>query len=117
VHNGSARGSLLFGSGSQFGSATAPDLINGGVNAVGTNSQTSVMPVGEIELGSEVFYNWGRFRLFGQVGVVGQAWWGAGNASQGLNLAASTPTFPTTTGQGNNTLGFIGGVARVGLSF
>jgi len=102
----SARASILFGSGhlSNGFSVTALDDPTSVSNA---GSQVSVIPVGELEMGGEWTTCWRRFRFFAQVGVVGQIWWGTGNASE-----------PTINSSGSpSNLGFIGGVARAGITF
>lgn len=104
---GSARGSLLFGS--SHVNAVVPAEIPDPV--VTSQNSTIVVPVGELEIGAEWAHTFGRTRLFAQLAFVGQCWWGVGNAVQSMPL-----NFDDITTPGSN-LGFIGGVARVGLSF
>ena len=97
----SVRGTLLFGS-------TSENLqVNSTVFtfASGTSNNT-VLPVGEFEMGGEWDHCFGRIRVFGQLGVAGQIWGNAGNASSG-NLGLNSPA----------SFGFIGGVGRVGVAF
>lgn len=98
---GNLRGSLLFGTGVQTGGATGT-----AGSASASARQMDVLPIGEAEVGGEWGRAWGRCRLFAQVGVVGQVWWGGGNAVQG----------PAGGDLGQN-FGFFGGVARFGINF
>jgi hypothetical protein len=99
---GTVRGSILFGSGEQT-SATS----GAGFGAFTTTAnQTDVLSIGEMEIGGEWGKDFGRYRLFTQLGFVGQVWFGGGNAAQG----------PNGTDLGQN-FGFYGGVARIGLNF
>jgi len=107
----SARASILFGSG-QYSDSSMLTISPGNGRATGlgtssSSSQTSVIPVGELEFGGEWSRAWGRLRLFAQVGVVGQIWWGTGSASDSASSQSGAPS----------NLGFIGGVARAGVSF
>jgi len=111
---GTARGSVLFGSGNQSSTVSATDTFGDVVAVSGSGQQTLVLPIGEIELGGEVAYVWGRYRFFGQLGVIGQIWWGAGNASQGLDLSTGSAV---SGGNSNNNFGLIGGVVRAGINF
>jgi len=104
----SARASILFGSGHlSSGSVTGPASDIGFTSSTASGSQTSVIPVGEMEIGGEWSKAWGRFRVFAQVGVIGQIWWGTGNAAEPTIFSSGSPS----------NLGFIGGVARAGIAF
>jgi hypothetical protein len=103
---GTVRGSLLFG----WGSQNSVSGINGAETIAGGGSSASVIPIGEGEVGIEASHSWGRFRVFVQFGVVGQVWWGVGNASTGLDLSTGGTS-------SNNNIGFVGGVVRAGVNF
>ena len=106
---GSARGSILFGTASQNASYN-DNSDDGSYSSSATNSSTSVLGIGEIELGAEWARTCGRFRLFAQIGVVGQIWLGGGNASQSFLLG--------DFGLGStNNFGLLGGVFRAGVNF
>jgi len=105
---GSARGSLLFGTLDQDSSASP--VIRGG-----SSSSTDVLPIGELEMGGEWGHTCERFRFSAQLGVVGQIWWGGGNASQGAYLNTINIGGLPPSSAGN--FGFIGGVFRAGVSF
>jgi hypothetical protein len=68
----------------------------------------SLMPVGELEVGAEYGYQFGRARVFAQTGLVGQIWWGAGNASD---------TADNLSSDSSSNLGFIGLVFRAGVTY
>jgi hypothetical protein len=72
-------------------------------------SEMRVLPIGEIEVGLEYSHALHRARFFAQAGFVGQAWWGAGNASNVDPLAG-------TTASGSN-FGLYGIAFRAGLNF
>ncbi len=110
---GSGRGSILFGAASQNSSANTPSADTDFTLVSGDSRQTIVLPVGEIELGAEWAQTYGRVHVFVQVGVVGQVWWGGGNASQALYLS----TGPGNSSSQTNNFGFLGGVARAGIAF
>jgi hypothetical protein len=107
---GSARGSLLFGSNAQnYFASSGAGMISG------SSSGSSILPVGEVELGGEwshCFCN--RFRLYAQVGVVGQIWINGGDAAQGANING-TSVGSQISSPAN--FGFVGGVGRIGISF
>ena len=106
---GSARGSLLFGSSVQNYNTNI-----GGVNSGSATNSSIILPVGEMELGAEWSHVWGRFRLSAQVGVVGQIWFNGGAATEGANLNGLNLGGQQTSA---SNFGFIGGVARAGISF
>jgi hypothetical protein len=99
---GTARGSILFGSAHTVASIGS---------SLATSQQTDVLPIGEIEVGGQWGKVRGNYRLFAQLGFVGQAWFGGGNASQGASTLVGG-----TVDSGTN-FGFFGGVARAGINF
>jgi hypothetical protein len=106
---GSARATLLFGSSDQNYYSSTPVG-----SAAGSSSATAILPVGELELGGEWAHRFGRFTLSAQLGVVGQLWLNGGAAGEGANLSGVN-----LGGQMSSpaNFGFIGGVARAGISF
>jgi Legionella pneumophila major outer membrane protein precursor len=70
---GSARGSVVIGSANQ-------EASEGG--ATSQAHQDRGVPIAELELGLEYDYAVGHARLFAQIGLVGQDWFGVGNASR-----------------------------------
>lgn len=99
---GSARGSILFGSASQSGYS-----IDGATVTAASSRQMDVVSIGELEFGTQFGKDFGRCRVFTQIGAVGQVWLGGGNAGQGLSPASD----------GGQNFGFLGGVIRVGVNF
>jgi hypothetical protein len=106
---GSMRASILFGTGRQHATAGGTAVAGGPFDVV--SHQTDVLPIGEIEIGGEYAKVWGRYRLFAQLGFVGQVWLGGGNASQGL------PTSFTNLNDNGTNFGLLGGVFRAGINF
>jgi hypothetical protein len=109
---GSARGSVVFGSAHQ--SAVLPDT------SAGAEDHRDVgMPIGELELGLEYSRVVGGSRLFGQVALVGQDWFGAGNASRsssgvlpGGNVNGSPGAYT-----GDSDIEFLGLSIRLGVNY
>lgn len=102
---GSARGSLLFGSGRDHAfldreASGPPPFPNTSTFKEVTGSQDDVLPILEVEMGAEYGVDVGRFHPFLRTGLVGQTWFGAGNSS----------------GTGGN-LGLLGLSATAGLRF
>jgi hypothetical protein len=111
---GSVRGALLYGSARQnvlsTGSPGDPSPT------AGSDHRDKVLPVGELELGLEYGRCVGPAWLFGQIGLVGQDWLGAGNASR--TATAGVPTgFPIFNATVDNDLGLLGLAVRVGVSY
>jgi hypothetical protein len=96
---GKARGAILFGTAKEHLVFSTPTTIHDR-----SARQADVMPVGELEVGGEFSHELGRALGFVQLGFVGQAWWGAGNA------ANSYPHDSTN-------LGLVGLVLRGGINF
>lgn len=112
---GNARAALLFGTAKQ----TAANVFSGfGENAVDVahDRRDRVLPMAELELGLECCCGIGATRLFGQIGLIAQEWWGAGNASRSTQVNR----FGAPTGSGSivdSDLGFIGTTLRLGLHY
>jgi hypothetical protein len=86
---GSGRSSLLYGSGRQTAASLnfAGLRIAGGPiypndNQGGDTSRDDLLPILEAELGAEWSGNMGGMNVFIQTALVGQVWFGAGNASR-----------------------------------
>jgi hypothetical protein len=103
---GKVRGSVLFGSSNQSAFRSEVETFSDGdvevTNSNGFINRSIVMSTIEGELGVE----FRRSQMFGQIGLVAQEWFNAGNASR------SYPNDAT-----NNDLGFFGLVFRVGMNF
>ncbi|HEV3261297.1 MAG TPA: Lpg1974 family pore-forming outer membrane protein [Gemmataceae bacterium] len=104
---GNARGSLLYGDGKQH--TTLSQQFSGVVGVTPfdmvhtsdvVGSRDDLLPIVELELGAEYGMDMGRLRPFIRTGVVGQTWFGAGNA---------------TSVTGN--LGFLGLTATAGVNY
>ena len=112
----SARGALLFGSAKQ----TATDIFISGAGTFiddAADHRDRVLPVGELEVGVEFGRSVGSSRVFGQVALVGQEWWGAGSASRSVQV--NTLGVPTP-GQGaivDSDVGFLGLAFRLGVNY
>lgn len=109
-------GALLFGSGRQ----RASDVFAGGGQLFiddSTDHFNNVLPVGEVELGLKFNRSIGSARAFGQVAVVGQEWFGTGNASRSVNVNS----FGVPAGGGgavvDTDLGILGVAFRLGLNY
>lgn len=107
---GSARGSLLFGSANQ--NSFIPVSQN-----QGADHRNRVLPVGELELGLEYGRTVGQSRLFGQIALVGQDWFGAGSSSR--STIQSTPGNDVTGGgySTDSDLAFFGLSVRLGMNY
>lgn len=114
---GTARGAVLFGSAKQNALFLANALRNDDANPSGVvDHRNRVLPVAELEIGVEYRQNIGTSQFFGQIALVGQDWFGAGNASRSTNLAfpGGFPVGGTAT---DTDLGFLGLGFRVGLNY
>jgi len=107
---GSARASLLFGSSKQ--NAAGGDEANGLLQA----HEDQVLSIEELELGVEFGQKVGHSRVFGQVAMVGQEWFGAGNATHSVTTSAPT-TAPVFSTADSSNLGFFGVVFRLGVNY
>ncbi|MFN0021155.1 MAG: Lpg1974 family pore-forming outer membrane protein [Pirellulaceae bacterium] len=103
------RGSLLFGKSSQ----QATNINNSAITNIGSFSNWDVMPTMETELGILWERDTDRGRLFLDAGVVGIAFFGAGNAANNQILLNSTDD----QADKNATLGFFGFKFAAGMSY
>jgi hypothetical protein len=122
-----ARGSLLFGrtkqaanSGEVFKSFNAFGQLISVTNSSGVSvksqSEATIIPVGELELGVRWERDWGRRLVYVQAAFVGQVWFEAGNSSR------SAPVLGPFTSQDengasplDNDLGLLGFTMTAGL--
>lgn len=106
------RGSILFGSAKQQVNTSGPDQNNVGIITTDVNAhQSDVLPIGELEFGTEFSRNMGRANGVFQLGFVGSVWWGGGNAAN-----SPLTTFPVA-GDNSSNFGFVGFVARLGVNY
>jgi hypothetical protein len=111
---GSGRGAVLFGSANQ--NALSSGSIGDPSPITVDSHWDPVLTVGELEGGFEYNRMAGRARLFGQVALVGQEWFAAGNAAR--SAQGGVPTgFPINTVTTDSNLGFVGAVFRLGVDF
>lgn len=112
---GTMRTALLFGSAKQ----TVLDAFTPGADptefAFAQDHRTRVLPVAELELGVEYAQNVGAGRAFGQIALVGQNWFGAGNASR--STQDNSLGIPNGASIIDNDLGFFGFVVRAGVNY
>lgn len=107
---GSARSRLLFGN--------ARQTAEGGDELKGTQEshQRGVVAIEEVELGIEVNRAISQRRLFGQIALVGQEWFGAGNATRSTR-SGPPATLPNFSSEDNSNFGLLGVALRVGVDF
>jgi hypothetical protein len=104
------RGSLVFGSGHQM--ATVPDQ-----SEVAQDHRDVGLAIGEVELGLEYGRRIGRSRLFGQLGLVGQEWSGAGSASRSSVNVLPGGGFVGAAYTGDSNIDFLGLSIRLGVNY
>lgn len=107
---GAARGSILFGSAHQI--AHIPTRTE-----VAQEHRDIGMPVAEGELGLEYGRNVGASRLFGQIALVGQEWFGAGGASRSSTDVIPGGAFSRSSHVSDSDLGFLGLLIRAGVNY
>ena len=117
---GTARGSLLFGTGIQQANMLALDTDAGGnvVSQTLTSNSESVggtMPVLEFELGADWGHVLGAYRLAIQAAMVGQLWFYGGNASNNNSVFGSS--FPQQNQSTQETIGIIGARIAASMSY
>lgn len=112
---GSLRGALLFGSAKQTASLLVTYTSEPDENILATDHRDRVLPVAEVEVGVEAGRRVGNSRVFGQIALVGQEWWGAGSASRDY----STTFFgvPFGSASGDSDFGFFGAAFRLGVNY
>lgn len=99
--------SLVYGTGQQSAYLSgAPDSLDLERHA----RQADLIPITELEIGLEANRDLGRASLLVQTGIVGQVYFGAGNA-------ANSESIFTNGADSTSNLGFVGLVFRVGVGF
>ncbi|OAI45688.1 hypothetical protein AYO44_12520 [Planctomycetaceae bacterium SCGC AG-212-F19] len=119
---GSVRSALLFGSEIQraFGIGTQADTSGeappGPGTVINAAHHDQVVAAEELEVGVEVHARVNCWTVFGQVAVIGQEWYGAGNASRSAFSQPPTgaPVFGTDI---SSNLGFFGLAVRLGINY
>lgn len=108
---GAARGSILFGGANQL------VAVLGIPEAQAAQEHRDIgMPVAEGELGLEYGRNMGGSRLFGQIAIVGQEWFGAGGASRSTTSSLPGASFGTSHAVDSD-LAFFGLLLRAGVNY
>ncbi len=117
---GSARGSLLFGTG-----AAAANMVSLDADAYGdppsqtltSNSQSlgGTLPVLEFELGADWGHNLGAYRFALETALVGQIWFCGGNASNCASVFGSS--FPQQTQTTQDAIGVVGVRVAAAMSY
>lgn len=112
------RNALLFGRAKNGATRVFTDQITGVATAIDTANRVEedLLPVSEVELGVELGRRiGGRARLYVQAGVVGQMWWGAGNATNSAHITGTS--FPDEAHDAGSNLGMMGFLIRGGFDF
>lgn len=104
------RGALVFGSAHQI--ATVPDQ-----NVAANDHRDVGMPISEAEVGLEYGRALGRSRLFGQVALVGQEWFGAGSASRSSVNVVPGGGFVGAAYSGDSDISLLGLSIRLGVNY
>jgi hypothetical protein len=116
----SARGSVVIGSAQQDVSFGGPTLRNDDPNPqFAFQHRDRGLPIGELEFGVEYRRQVGGLGLFGQLALVGQDWFGAGNSSRssGATPAQNAPE-PVEGGSPlDSDITFFGLAVRFGVDF
>jgi hypothetical protein len=109
---GNARGAVLFGSGKQ----NAFLASGGSLLANAAASRSDFVPVTELEIGLDYSKPIKSCRFFVQAALVGQVWYGVGNAANNdLITPLTIGLAPVADNQSN--LGLFGGKLAMGLEF
>lgn len=115
---GSTRASVLFGSADQQAAFGGQELRNDDPNPqFASDHRTRSLWIAELELGLEYRQTVGRTLLFGQLGLVAQDWFNAGNASHSTNFTYinSPPTIGGATADSD--IAFFGFACRLGVGY
>lgn len=107
---GNGRASILFGSASQTASIEED-------RAFGIDHRNRSMLVGELEVGVEYRRAMCRSAVFGQIGLVGQDWFGAGSASRASNQVITGGDLNTASNTIDSDIALFGLVCRIGLNY
>lgn len=112
---GCARGALVFGSSKQDAFSVQNGIQVGSFSEEAFDHHDKVLPIAELEIGVEASRRVGNARLFGQLALVGQGWFGAGNASRTSNPDVLGGLDGGTVEDGD--FGFFGLAFRVGVNY
>jgi hypothetical protein len=74
---GSARGSVIFGEAKQ----RSFQMVNNLPSTIANSDRDDLLPISEYEIGAEFNREMSGMRFFAQAALVGQVWYGAGNAA------------------------------------
>lgn len=107
---GSTRTRLLYGNTTQ--TVSGGDQLHG--DAV--SNQNGIVAAEELELGLEYARTVGRSRFFGQIAMVGQEWFGGGNASHSSFSGPKTSIANYSTEDSSN-FGLFGLALRLGMNY
>jgi hypothetical protein len=113
------RGSLVVGHANQNAIFFGQELRNDDPNPqFATQHRTRAIPVADLEGGVEYGRKVGNSWLFGQIGLVGQEWFGAGGASRSTNAKVQTTLRPVLGGAPlDSNIAFLGLSFRVGIEY
>jgi hypothetical protein len=116
---GTARGAILFGSAQQDAIFFGQELRNDDPNPqFASQHRSRGLPVGELEAGVEYGRTVRSSWLFGQIGLSGQEWFGAGSASRSTNAMVLTTFRPVLGGAPvDSNIAFLGLAIRLGLNY
>jgi hypothetical protein len=115
---GNTRGSYLFGTAKQQAAFFGRELRNDDPNPqLAFDRQRRGLAIAELELGLEYALAVGRSVMFGQIGVVGQEWFGAGNSSRSTNFTFGNAQPATGGAVTESDLGFVGLALRLGVDY
>jgi Legionella pneumophila major outer membrane protein precursor len=116
----SARGSVVMGSAQQDASFGGPTLRNEDPNPqLASQHWDRGLPIGELEFGLEYSRKVGPLELVGQIALVGQDWFGAGNSSRSTPATPAGPT-PNLVEGGipvDSDITFFGLAVRLGVEY
>jgi hypothetical protein len=117
---GSARGSLLFGTGTQAATMVSLDADAYGdppSQTLTSNSQSvgGTLPVLEFELGADWGHTLGAYRLALQTALVGQVWFYGSNASNSASVFGSS--FPQQNQSTQEAIGVVGTRIAASMSY
>jgi hypothetical protein len=109
---GNGRGALLWGESGQC----VYEVSNGNLPAdMAVTCRDSLLSVAELEVGAEICKDCGHFQWFLRAGLVGQAWFGAGNSSNNGDIVNTSNNWRNV--DNNSTLGLFGLSVSAGLNF
>jgi len=118
------RGSMIFGTQKESASLNTVTVPPGGVTTTqlltAYAQQDRLLPITELEVGTEYFLRWGRSEWFARAGLIHQVWFGAGNAAnnQTITGTGAALTVPLTQVADNHiNLGLFGLLISGGVRY